>query len=67
MTGVDFDFSTPEGCLTVLGSKTIDTYLGIVYSKPGLDNATADKFDITNSIQINDKDIKQDPTKTKTK
>ena len=38
------DFYRTEACFTVLGSKTIDKDLGKVYSKTGLDDATADKF-----------------------
>ena len=63
MRRVDIDFSRPEVFLAVLGSKTIDTDLDIVYSKTGLDDATADKFAKTNSIKINDKDMKEDNLK----
>ena len=63
MRRVDIDFSRPEVFLAVLGSKTIDTDLDIVYSKTGLDDATADKLAKTNSIKINDKDMKEDNLK----
>ena len=48
-----------EACLTVLGSKTFDTNLGIVYFKTGLDIATADKFAKTIKVKTTDKDKNQ--------
>ena len=52
-------FSRTEACLTVLGSETHDTDLGIVYSKTGLDIATADKLAKINEIKTIDEDEKQ--------
>ena len=37
--------------LTALGSETCDTNLGIVYSKTGLDDATAERFAKQNYIK----------------
>ena len=45
--------------MTVLGSETFDSDLGIVYSKTGLDIATADKFSKTNKVKTINEDVKQ--------
>ena len=58
-------FSRTEACLTVLGSKTLDSDLGIVYFKTGLDIATADKFAKTNKIKTIDKDKKEESNTNK--
>ena len=57
---VELTFSRAETGLTVLGSKTIDTNLGNVYSKTGLVDATADKFAEQHGVEINDEDIKHE-------
>ena len=55
-----------EACLPVLGSKTRDTDLGIIYSKSGLDDATADKFSKINKIKTTDNDKTQQSEENKT-
>ena len=52
-------FSRTEAWLTLVGSETIDSDLGIFIPKQGLDIATAEKFAKTNEIKIIDEDVKQ--------
>ena len=49
-------FSRSEACSTVLGSEIRDTDHGIVYSKSGLDDATANKFAKEYGVKINNND-----------
>ena len=60
---MDFDFSWAEACLAVLGSETLETDLGILYSKLGLGNATANKFAKQNSVKINNNNAKTEIVK----
>ena len=57
---VEMTFSRAEACLTVLGSETNDTNLGMVYSKTSLFDATADKFAEKYVVKINNEDIKHE-------
>ena len=49
-----------EVCLIVFSSEAISINLGIVYSKTGLDDATADKFAKQNGVKINNKNDKSE-------
>ena len=51
--------------LTVLGSELIDTDLGIVYSKTGLYDATADKFAKTIKVKTTNEDKINNKTQIK--
>ena len=51
-------------CLTLVGSESLNTNLGIFIPKLGLDIATADKFTKQNGVKINDEDKNKNPTAT---
>ena len=63
---VDVTFSGTEAWLTLFGSKTLDSDLGISIPNQGLYNATADKFAKENGVKINNNDGKQKLTHIKT-
>ena len=60
---VDMTFSGTEAWLTIIGSKRLDTDLGMLIPKQGLDIATADWFAKTNeSKTINEEEKQQSNT-----
>ena len=60
------NFSRMEAWLTLVGSETLDSNLGIFIPKQGLHTASADKFAKTNEIKTIEEDEKHNPTQIKT-
>ena len=55
---MDVTFSRTKAWLTLVGSKTHDSDLGIFIPNRGVDNATADKFAKENGVFINNNNDK---------
>ena len=59
-------FSEPEAWLTFVGSRTLDTNLGMFIPKWGLDIAAADRFAKTNKVKTINEDTNNNLPQIKT-
>ena len=58
-------FFRTEAWLTLIGSKTLDSDLGMFIPNQGLDNAATEKLARTNNFKINYEHIKQESNSNK--